>query len=97
MDNTDVYKKLETLANNDQAILEKITEVRVSLARTEGQIMQNTSDLTRNTHDMAAHIKRTHMLESYLDRSKGFVIAISILSPLAAGLLTFLTHYFLNL
>lgn len=96
MDNIDLYKKLDKLAENDMAILDRISDIRVSLARTEGQVMQNTNDLTKNTLDMAAHIKRTHMLESYLDRSKGFVIAISVLSPLAAGLLTFITNYLLN-
>lgn len=96
METTDLYKKLDDLAKNDLTILEKLGDIRVSLAKTETRVLQNTQDLSRNTVDMERHILRTDTLEAYLDRSKGFVIAISILSPLAAGLLTFLTHFVLN-
>lgn len=96
MDHSDVYRKLDDLAKNNLTILEKISEVRVGQAKMEIQVKQNTFDLTKNTIDMGTHIKRTDKLEAYVDKLMGFFLAISILSPLAAGLLTFLTNYFLG-
>ena len=96
LDSTDVFKKLDDLSKNDMTILDRISDIRVSQARTEAKVQQNTIDLSANAGDMAKHIRRTDLLESYLDRQKGFLIALSVLSPLAAGLLTFITNYLLN-
>ena len=96
LDSTDVFKKLDDLSKNDMTILDRISDIRVSQARTEAKVQQNTVDLSANALDMAKHIRRTDLLESYLDRQKGFLIALSVLSPLAAGLLTFITNYILN-
>ena len=96
LDSADVFKKLDDLSKNDMTILDRISDIRVSQARTEAKVQQNTVDLTANALDMAKHIRRTDLLESYLDRQKGFLIALSVLSPLAAGLLTFITNYILN-
>jgi hypothetical protein len=77
MNNSDIYKKLDKLSDNDKELITLMGEVKVAIAKTQVQVEQNTYDLIENRRDWKEHMRKTNALERQAEVMRKIFLLIS--------------------